>query len=324
MSEKTSKSTNTSSMNANTITTASSVAIHPRQRITQNFLLIWLDASIDESKQDCQNTLAQLRSVVNDIRIFVQLDEAIDFLTDVHDMKAFLLLGDTFGQQIVPLIHNIPQLDGIYIFCDNPSGHEQWTKKWIKIKGVHTDIKLICEALHLAAKQYNQDPIAVSFVTMDKGASNANLNQLEPTFMYTQIFKEILFEIKHNEQSIKDFLLFWRKHYVNNPFTLNAIAEFERDYCPQSSIRWYTREYFIYQMLNRALRTLEADTIITMGFFVRDLNQQIGELHKKQVGNYHGKSFIVYRGQGLLKTDFEKLQKTKGGLMSFNNFLSTS
>ena len=78
-------------------------------------------------------------------------------------------------------------------------------------------------------------------------------------------------------------------------------------------------------MLNRALRTLEGDTIINMGFFIRDLHQQIQELYQKQVGSLScGKSFTVYRGQGLLKTDFEKLVKTKGGLMSFNNFLSTS
>jgi hypothetical protein len=34
--------------------------------------------------------------------------------------------------------------------------------------------------------------------------------------------------------------------------------------------------------------------------------------------------FIVYRGQGLPETDFDNLMKTQGGLLSFNNFLSTS
>ncbi|CAF4831025.1 unnamed protein product, partial [Rotaria sp. Silwood2] len=34
--------------------------------------------------------------------------------------------------------------------------------------------------------------------------------------------------------------------------------------------------------------------------------------------------FQVFRGQGLSMEDFEKMKKTKGGLMSFNNFLSTS
>ena len=96
------------------------------------------------------------------------------------------------------------------------------------------------------------------------------------------------------------------------------------DYSPQSSIYWYTREYFIYQMLNQALRTMEADIIINMGFFIRDLHHEIKQLHQQQLSSYHRKSFIVYRGQGLSKTDFEKLLKTKGGLMSFNNFLSTS
>ena len=77
-------------------------------------------------------------------------------------------------------------------------------------------------------------------------------------------------------------------------------------------------------MLNRALRTLEADTIIKMGFFIRDLHKQIEQLYREQIGNYPEKSFTVYRGQGLSIDDFQKLQKSKGGLMSFNSFLSTS
>ena len=77
-------------------------------------------------------------------------------------------------------------------------------------------------------------------------------------------------------------------------------------------------------MLNRALRMLEGDTIIYMGFFIRDLHCQIEELYREQIDNYRGKSFLVWRGQGLSKKDFATLQKTTGGLMSFNSFLSTS
>jgi hypothetical protein len=49
-------------------------------------------------------------------------------------------------------------------------------------------------------------------------------------------------------------------------------------------------------MLNRALRTLEGDTIINMGFFIRDLHEQIQELYQKQIDAYRGEPFIVYRG----------------------------
>jgi hypothetical protein len=78
-------------------------------------------------------------------------------------------------------------------------------------------------------------------------------------------------------------------------------------------------------MLNRALRVMDVDLIIKMGFFIRDLHQHIVALHSEQYGaqNY-SESFTVYRGQGLSRTDFEQLTKTHGGLLAFNNFLSTS
>ena len=67
MNEKTSKSNTASSK---IVATTSSDTIYSRKRITQNFLLIWLDVNIDQSNKDSQNTLLQLQSVVDDIHIF--------------------------------------------------------------------------------------------------------------------------------------------------------------------------------------------------------------------------------------------------------------
>jgi tetratricopeptide (TPR) repeat protein len=322
--EESKENVSTSSVSADAIIKASSGFIHPKKRITQNFLLIWVDARIDESTEDCQNTLAQLQRVVNDINIFTKVNEAIDFLNEVHGMKAFLIVEGTIGQHLLPLIHDIPQLDAIYIFCDNKPEHEQWPNEYIKIKGAYTDIKPICQALQQAVKQCNQNSIAMSFVTVGEETSSQNLDQLEPSFMCTQIFKDIFLEMEHNEHSVKDFVQFCRDYYFNNTHKLKILDEFERHYYLQSPITWYMRGYFVYEMLNQALRTLEADTIINMGFFVRDLHQHIEKLYRNYISTHHKKSFIVYRGQGLLKTDFEKLVKSKGGLISFNNFLSTS
>jgi hypothetical protein len=61
-----------------------------------------------------------------------------------------------------------------------------------------------------------------------------------------------------------------------------------------------------------------------MGFFIYHLHHQIEQLHQQQISGRYKVPFIVYRGQGLSITDFEKLVKTKGGLISFNSFLSTS
>jgi tetratricopeptide (TPR) repeat protein len=76
-------------------------------------------------------------------------------------------------------------------------------------------------------------------------------------------------------------------------------------------------------MVNRALRTQNTECIVKMGFFIRDLHRQIEQLHVEQL-DWYMESFFLYRGQGLSIADFEMMQKSKGGLMSFNSFLSTS
>ncbi|CAF2995214.1 unnamed protein product [Rotaria sp. Silwood2] len=231
--QQSSQNISTSSKIAVTTTRASSDAIHPKKRIIQNFLLIWMDVDIDQSKDNCQNTLIQLRSVVNDVTIFSQPDECVDFLTEVDGVKAFLIVASTIGQQIVPLIHDVPQLDAVYIFNDNKHQNEKWTKEWAKIKGVHTEITPICEALQLVSKQCGQDCIPLSFFTIEEVASNQNLNQLEPSFMYTQIFKEILLDLKYDEQSVKKFTAYCRNGDYGAPATINR---FENEYYSQLAI----------------------------------------------------------------------------------------
>ncbi|CAF1286997.1 unnamed protein product [Adineta steineri] len=306
-------------------TTVTVTAPSTRRRIAQNYLLVWVDASIDQTSKDCEDTLAQLRTIVNDVTICTQPDECMQLLDSLNDEKAFVIISGYQGQHLVSKIHDMPTLDAIYIFCGNISSHQQWTMEWRKVKGVHNNIKDICDALKGGVKQVNQDLIPISFVTTTEAVSSENLNQLEPNYMYIQIFKDILLKIEHNqEQAIKILAVYCHNLYSKNITELNVIDEFQRDYRPEQAVWWYTRECFTYQMLNRALRTLDADSIINMGFFIRDLHQQIVQLHQQQLPNYHGKSFIAYRGQGLLKTDFEKLEKIKDGLMSFNNFLSTN
>ncbi|CAF3904094.1 unnamed protein product [Adineta steineri] len=304
-------------------TTTSSIR-QSRQRIAQNYLLIWVDANIDQADKHCQNTLAQLKNVINDVSLCTEPNQCIQALKKIDKERAFVIPSGSLGQHLVPEIHSMPQLDAIYIFCSNKSRHEGWTQNWTKIKGVHTNNKDICQALQVAVKQCDQDTIAVSFLAVNEMASTDNLNQLEPTFMYTQLFKEILLDIEYGDTAIKDLAACCREVFSGNTIELQTINEFGRDYRPQQAIWWYTRECFTYKMLNQALRNMDADIIINMGFFLRDVHQQIQQLHEQQVSSYGGKPFLVYRGQGLMKTDFEKLQEAKSGLMSFNNFLSTS
>ncbi|CAF3829719.1 unnamed protein product [Adineta steineri] len=299
-------------------------AAEVRQRINlqrmQNVVLVWLDNNIDENNHDCQNTIIQLQRVVNDINTFIDVDQCFEFVETILDKKASMVISGSLAQHFVPFVHNMPQIHSIFIFCDNQNHDEQWTKDWPKIKGVFTDITPICEALKEAAHQCEQNAIPMSFVD-----SNKKLDQLDPSFMYTQILKEIILTIKFEQKHIQDYLNYCHDASSSNKKEIENIKLFEAQYHKKTPIYWYTCDMFLYPMLNRAVRLIDGDIITRMGFFIGDLHRHIEQLHQEQyAGTTDASIFTVYRGQGLSAEDFEKITKIKGGLISFNNFLSAS
>jgi tetratricopeptide (TPR) repeat protein len=294
-------------------------------QMVQNVLLIWLDSNIDDNNDDCRNTVTQLRRAVHNIKKFTDRDECVEFLQGMDNDKACMIISGSLGQHIVPRVHNMSQVDSIFIFCGNKKRHEQWAKEWPKIKGVFTDIKPICEALKQAAQQCEQNAISISYMATGSGNTTKKLDQLDPSFMYTQIMKEILLTISFEQKHFTEFIDYCRDALADNEPELKNVDELRRKYPNQTPIWWYTYECFLYPMLNRALRLMDVDLIIKMGFFIGDLHRHISQLHQEQFTEHHsGTSFTVYRGQGMSNVEFEKMTATKGGLLSFNCFLSTS
>ncbi|CAF1166528.1 unnamed protein product [Adineta steineri] len=286
----------------------------------QNVLVIWLDKNINDNNADCSNTIKQLKCIVNNVNTFTDGEQCIEFIRTITNNKICMIVSGSLGQHIVPHVHTMSQVDTIFIFCNNQEWHKQWAKEWPKIKGVFTDVTSICEALKQTAHQCEQNAISVTFA-----ASNKKLDQLNPSFMYTQILQEILLSIEFEDKHIKEFITYCRDVYDDDGHELKNVDEFNTTYKNKIPIWWYTWDTFLYRMLNCALRSMNADIIVRMGFFINDLHRDIQRLHSEQSGSPEsGKTFTVYRGQGLSKEDFTEMTNSKGGLLSFNSFLSTS
>ncbi|CAF4166668.1 unnamed protein product, partial [Adineta steineri] len=187
-------------------------------------------------------------------------------------------------------------------------------------KDVFTDITPICESLKDLAHQCEQNAIPMSFVGTYK-----KLNELDPSFMYTQIIKEIILTIKFKQNHIQDYFDYCRDVFKDNKKEMENIRRLESHYHNKTPIYWCTCDMFLYPMLNRALRLMNCDIITRMGFFIYDLYRHIEQLHQEQyAGRTAADTFTVYCGQVLSTEDVEKMMEDKGGLISFNNFLSTS
>jgi tetratricopeptide (TPR) repeat protein len=297
----------------------------PYVRMVQNFLVVWLDGNINENNDDYQHSIVKLREISNTVNTFTDVDECISFIKDIKTHKIFMICSGALGQTTVPIVHDMTQIDTIYIFCGDKVRHKKWAQQWSKIQGVFTNITPICEALKKAVHKCDQNTISMSFVPTSDDATGKNLDQLDQSFMYTQILKEILLTINFEQEHFMEFITYCRKQFKGNPAELKNVDKLEKEYRRHTPIWWYTYQCFLYSMLNCALRTMEIDLIIKLGSFIRDLHEHITHLHSEQYPeDHHSNSFVVYRGQGLSEADFNQLMRTKGGLLSFNNFLSTS
>jgi tetratricopeptide (TPR) repeat protein len=294
-------------------------------RMIQNFHLVWLDEGIDkDNDEECRNSIRKLQEVVNTVNTFNNIDECMDFITNVKETETFMIISPVFSRTIVPIVQNIAQVSSVYLFCPNKEPHELWANEWSKVKSVCTDITQVCEALKHDARKCDQNSVSINFVKLTEETSNENRDTLDPSFMYTQILKEILLTVDFKQEHFDEFLAYCREQYATNDDELKNVEKF-KEYCDHQPIWWYTYLRFLYTMLNRALRLMEIDVIIKVGFFLRDLHHNIAALHAEQYGKHSvSDPFIVYRGQVIAHADFDRLTKTEGGLISFNNFLSTT
>ncbi|CAF4290778.1 unnamed protein product, partial [Rotaria sordida] len=108
---------------------AAAVLPRPMRRVFQNFLLVWLDANLDESNEDFKKSLRRLRHVVASITTFTDAQECINFLSEIKKEKIFMIVSGSLGRQIVPEIEVLPQLESIYVFCRDQVVDEEWANK---------------------------------------------------------------------------------------------------------------------------------------------------------------------------------------------------
>ena len=286
-------------------------------RLIQNFHLVWLDESINDAKNNYQDYIMQLRKVVNTINVFTSIDGCIDFITDIQE-KAFIIISSGISQTNVSIVKGISQVSQVYILSGNNAIKDKKPDEWCK------KITFICQELKQATQICDDSCASFSFIQNDE-TIDQNLDTLDCSFMYTQILKDILLTIKFGESHINEFLAYCREHIARDDVDLKIFDQIEKEYQKHRPIWWYTSNYFLYSMVNKTLRTMEMEFIVNIGFFVRDLYNGIVALHAEQSRDHkYPDTFVVYRGQNLSHIDFDKMRKAQGGLLAFNNFLSTS
>lgn len=287
-----------------------------RPYLTEDFIIVWLDSDIDVDNYDTQHSIMFLRRIVNKVKTFTDIDQCVDYISDLVDEKVLMIISSNFSQTSASLLEQCVQPRSIYVLCNSELTNERSLAHCGK--RIFTNVQAICDALKQDIRLFSNNLTSISVI---KSTAISSLDELDGSFMYSQLLKKIILDTVYTDDAKIDLANFFYTQYIGNDIQSNRIKEFEETYSPSSSIEWYTRENFIYSILNKALRTQDTEVVLKMGFFLQDLHNQILELYR--CTNIPC-SVNVFRGQALSSTDFERIKNNTGGLLSFNNFLSTS
>lgn len=140
--------------------------------------------------------------------------------------------------------------------------------------------------------------------------------------MHSQLSKNVF--LKFQDNSTLELVEYCRAVYADKPSQLALIDEFEHNYDENRAIQWYTRDTFLYKLVNEALRTLHVETLYNMRTFIRHLHQQLTKLFLRDSHTLPTPSLTLYRGLRMPTDELNKLKNNEGGLLSMFSFLSAS
>ncbi|CAM4921913.1 unnamed protein product [Rotaria socialis] len=325
---KTKDNTTTSSQSTKQVTTtiATRTAAHSsssfrsgEMKIMQNFLLIWFDGNTDKNHEYFQDYFTKLRNIVSTLEKFNNVNRCVEYLRSVEFEKVFLIVSETLNKDILPLVHDMIQIDTIFFLTRDKKRHKQLKKKWSKVQIVPMSVKSICKRLNKAVRECDHNVMPMSFVPK-RTSMETTFDQFELSFICSILINEIILDTKEDDtKCMKDLVAYCRQQNISE----SQLKHFQRKYNRKSPIWWYTYECFLFSMLNKAVCSMDLECMSKLGFFIRNLNRQLEQLHKEQ-SNAYKKPITVYRGQELNKEEFEDLINTKDGLLMFNNFFSAS
>lgn len=163
------------------------------------------------------------------------------------------------------------------------------------------------------------ESFSISFFSSNADEEGQSTSGINGEFLHSQLLIDCLTGMESTPLDRDELIGLCKREYQGNDAQMKILYEFETNYTASDALWWYTRQSFLYRLLNKALRVQNTDLLFLFRFFIRDLAQQLTSIQ------YTSPSPIqVYRGQIISQAEIEVLKNSIGQFISINSFLSTS
>ncbi|CAF4198817.1 unnamed protein product [Rotaria sp. Silwood2] len=277
----------------------------------ETYSIFWLDASVDSEENKAAQK--QLRSIINQLRTFVDPEECMGRIGSIHqgDLTSLIVSGQ-LGRIVVPEMQKLQQVSSIYVYCFNKEANLQWSRPYSKVKAVCNNLNELINIIRTNQKYRVRLEESLGINVLDRSSTALN-----GEFLHSQLLIDVLIRMKPNEQDKKELIEMCKIEYKGNEAELRRVNEFRLKYESSKAVWWYTRESFVYRILNKALRVQNVDVLFLFRDVIRDILEQLRASQCRE-------RITVFRGQFISKNEFKLLHKSIGNIISMNSFLSTT
>ncbi|CAF1563133.1 unnamed protein product [Adineta ricciae] len=270
----------------------------------------------------------QLEKKVKDIIDYVELfdnpTKCEEYMRQIKYEGIIFIVSSLLVTSIISNIHDLQQLHAIYVYNQSKTKiKEDWIEKnCTKLGGLFIDSNELIQYLILNRSRLVKTLADDTEFLFKKPEIERTV--IGKAFQYgLHPFVRLLLDHPINRNRGKEKLInYVKSYYKDNASEMKKILDFEEKYIPNDVILWYTKDSFIFRILNKALRLQNYEIIFLFRFFIIDLWNQIECENWKYFQVHSDFPIVCYRGQMMTKSEIENLKKLN--LVTLNTFLSTS
>jgi len=290
---------------------------HMTKHFFNEYVFVWHDPNITSGEN--QGYIPQIEKLC-EVKTFTEWEEASKFIKDAKAICHVITSGKN-GELLCKEISSSKNVSSVYIFCANKKYHSTWAKSYPQIACVEDDIKPVLKKIEQNLLKWYQDTSSLklnlpAFAPVFNDGDKSDMNNLH-------LYLKALTNFKNRAQAKNDFITLSRATYPHKE-QRQFIDKFEKKYKTYNKadiLNWYTKECFLYKLINNCLRVASTDSIQYCRLLLKDLEQAIKEQYQAKSNKWNG---VLYRGAYLSGEEWKVLKENLGKEIEIHGFLSAS
>ncbi|CAF1101658.1 unnamed protein product [Adineta steineri] len=280
--------------------------------------LIWLKSNEADTSSVIES-ITSLQKVFGHTIVFNDIEQCLKLLEETKDTTTFLVCSQNLTDDVLSKIHHSYfNILRTYVYCydDERRSNQKHNLNFPEVKHVYTQLNQLVNDLSEDVQTYlKHERITSSFLDL----TNEGRTAAETDITGWPCLIATLSSLSYPDDCCHRLVHCLKEFYSDNPAQITVLDEFQSNYTSSDALRWYTRDSFLFRLINRALRQHNIELIFLFGFYIKDLYLQLEDANKYFQTET---SFTVYRGQQISRVEIKNLQKWE--FISNNSFLSTT